>query len=426
MKNVVELLKESTNVCDYKVIKRNKESFELFFVHDKLETVRATNTKETMVTVYVDHKKFRGDSTFTISPADDENILKNKIENACEMASLINNKHYDLIEDETAVVEIPTNFKNYEFRELGTKIYNVLKECVSKSKAKLNATEIFINKYARTVTNSRGIDKTEYRYDAMIETIPTYDKRAKNDSVELYESISFSQFDEETLKKRINQSLKDVTARAKAKKPDYDINVPVLLRTNEIAEIISNIKYNLTYGSVYSKKNLYKKGDLIQTKPMFDTLDITACGQIEGSPLSRAFDNDGVSLGEQKIVRQGKACNYYGSMQYAKYLNKKVTGDLPLTVLKKGKFSERALKSEPYLECVSFSGLQVDIANDYIGGEVRLANYFDGTKVTPVTGIAISGKFSEVINTIKLSNKQIVEQGYKGPAYALLSKFKIS
>ena len=71
------------------------------------------------------------------------------------------------------------------------------------------------------------------------------------------------------------------------------------------------------------------------------------------------------------------------------------------------------------------SGLQVDILNDYIGGEVRLAYYFDGEKKIPMTGISISGKLSEALDSIRLSDEAKCAGSYKGPKYALLSGIEI-
>ena len=79
----------------------------------------------------------------------------------------------------------------------------------------------------------------------------------------------------------------------------------------------------------------------------------------------------------------------------------------------------------PCLEVLSMSGLQVDSYNDYIGGEVRLANYNDGNTITPVTGISITGKLSEVLNSIRLSKNIAVHDRYVGPEKAILSGMKI-
>jgi PmbA protein len=71
------------------------------------------------------------------------------------------------------------------------------------------------------------------------------------------------------------------------------------------------------------------------------------------------------------------------------------------------------------------SGLQVDIFNDYIGGEVRLAYYFDGKEKHPVTGISISGKLSDALNSIRLSVSTTQTGRYMGPKYALINGIEI-
>ncbi len=69
MKTVIELLNNHSQVSDYKLKIHQKESYELFFVKGKLETVRQTNTRDNLVTVYVDHGEYRGDSQFYVYPS---------------------------------------------------------------------------------------------------------------------------------------------------------------------------------------------------------------------------------------------------------------------------------------------------------------------------------------------------------------------
>ena len=55
MKLIIDALTANERVSDYKVNVTAKESYELFFVKGKLETVRATSTCDKQVTVYADH-----------------------------------------------------------------------------------------------------------------------------------------------------------------------------------------------------------------------------------------------------------------------------------------------------------------------------------------------------------------------------------
>ena len=62
MNNIIGFLKENNEASGYRVVSLKKETYELFFVHRKLETVRATDTTTTNVTVYVNHDGKTGDS----------------------------------------------------------------------------------------------------------------------------------------------------------------------------------------------------------------------------------------------------------------------------------------------------------------------------------------------------------------------------
>ena len=59
---------------------------------------------------------------------------------------------------------------------------------------------------------------------------------------------------------------------------------------------------------------------------------------------------------------------------------------------------------------------------DLVGTGVTV---FDGEKKIPVTGISMSGKLSEVLNSIRLSEKTVAKDNYKGPAIALLKNLSI-
>ena len=67
----------------------------------------------------------------------------------------------------------------------------------------------------------------------------------------------------------------------------------------------------------------------------------------------------------------------------------------------------------------------MDLYNDYIGGEIRLAYLWDGQKKTPVTGISMSGKLSEALASLRLSEKTTVEGAYEGPEKMLLRNMAV-
>lgn len=420
MKTVIELLNANKQVSDYKINIRSKESYELFFVKGALETVRCTDTCDKEITVYVDHGDCKGEAQFFVYPSTTSEQLTKLIGEAVEKALLIQNKKFELPGEETGEFTVESNFADYAAADLAAVIAKAVFEANEIENASLNSVEIFLNRHTEQVCNSRGLNKTQVRYDAMVEAIPTYN--GETQSVELYEQYNFSTLNEDALRKEIAGKMEEVRARYEAVTPDFPMDCPVVLNIQEISQLVRNIAQDLNYSTVYSHSNLFSKGDDIQKAPEGDLIGITMAGQVSGSVRSSRFDSDGLSLSSIRLVEGGKAVNYYGANRYGQYLGETPTGSLPCLVLDPG---TATMPQGSYLEVVSMSGLQVDFYSDYIGGEVRLAYYFDGQTTTPVTGVSISGKLSQVLNHIRLSPETAVFGFYCGPVKAVLSHMKI-
>ena len=423
MKTIIELLKKNPRVSDYKISLTAKESYECFYVKGKLETVRCTDTCDKVVTVYADHDGFKGDSQFFVYPSTSESELAELIEKAAEKASLLNNQMYSLPQQETGEFTVPSNFAAYTLPQLSSKIAAEVFAANTIENADLNSVEIFVSRHTGTIVNSRGIQKTQVWYDAMVEAIPTYNGQIE--SVELYQQYNFSDFDAAAVRAEIAGKLAEVKARAVAVKPDFELSCKVILNKQELSELFWNIAQDLNYASVYAHYNLFHKGDAVQTDPTGDKLTITMAGSLPGNIRSAAFDSDGMALRTTCIVENGKAVSYYGANRFGQYLGEDPTGNLRCMQVATGSACPKCLGDAPYLEVLSMSGLQVDFFSDYIGGEIRLAYYNDGQTVQPVTGISITGSLKQVLSSIRLSTQSAVYDGYNGPAKAILSGMKI-
>ena len=417
------LLAGHSKVSDYKINTTKKESYELFFVKGALETVRCTDTCDNQVTVYVNHGQFKGDSKFFIYPSTTFSQKADLVMDAVKKAMLIENKYYDLPANQGGEFTVETNFTEYDPADLGQIIASAVFEAGQAENASLNAVEVFINKYTETVQNNHGLYKTQVRWDAMVEAIPTYN--GETQSVELYEQYNFGSLDEAALRTEIAEKMAQVKARYEAVTPAEKIDCKVILNAQELGEFFRDLTGSLTYPSVYNHSNVFSKGDAIQKAPRGDKLTITMAGSVPGNVGSSAFDSDGMSLTEKTIVDNGVAVAYYGPNAYGQYLGEAPTGVLRCLCVAPGTAEEADFQTGPYLEVVSMSGLQVDFYADYIGGEIRLAYWHDGEKITPVTGVSFSGSAAEALNSIRLS-KEIATQGrYTGPRKAILEDMKI-
>ena len=426
MKNRIELLKkllgENKEVSDYKINFVGTESSELFFVGKKLETARATDVCDILVTVYKDHDGKKGESAFSVYESMTEADLKEKIAAAVTRAKLVSNEPYDIVSGKIAQRDVPSNFSDYEPKELAALIAKAVQKADLLVSGAINALEIFVYRHETKVLNSKGVDVTEIKYDAMIEAIPTWNENGE--SVELYEAYRFTEFDEAEIIAEINEKMRDVRDRRHAAKLVEKIEADVVLNMQEAGELFSELAGDLNYASVYSHLNLHKLGEDLQHGDG-DKITITMKGEMKGSDYSAAFDSDGFELADKTIVENGKVTGYYGMNRFAAYLGEKPTGNLRCVGVNAGTLSDDELEKTTYLECISLSGLQLDLYNDYIGGEIRLAYLHKDGKTIPVTGISMSGRLSNVLSSIRLSDKVKVRRNYGGPYKVLLKGMEI-
>ncbi len=423
IKNIKALLEAASGISDYRINTVTTESNELFFVHRALETVRATDTTDTKVTVFVANGDKLGDATFSIYASYDDEKIKSEIEAARKKAALIDNESYPLPEKEIAEFDSDSNFKDYDIPALAAEIAETVFDADHYDGGSINALEVFIYRDTVSVINSRGVEKTQVKYRAMVEAIPTYN--GTGESVELYECVNFTEFDKKTLLDEIESKMREVRDRLSANKPDSKLSARVVLPASELSNLIAELSYELSYSKMYSHANAFSVGDEIQKAPKGDTLTVTMRGAVRGSVRSDAFDGDGFTLVDRRIIENGRAVDAFGSVRYAHYLGKEPTGSLRCVDTEGGTMSDAELASAPYFKCVSMSGLQLDIYNDYIGGEVRLAYYFDGEREIPVTGISISGKLSDALSNMRLSDEITVYESYKGPKFAAFDGIEI-
>ena len=423
MKNkVINILKNTQGISDWKVNTVRTESTQLFFVHKNLETVRSTDTTDIKVTLYVEHDEKLGEASFSVySSYDDEKIVE-EIEKAKKKANIIANQGYSLPQNEKGEYVSASNFADYKPHELASLISKACFEADNVEGGSINALEIFVYKDVVSVINSCGIDKTQVKYRAMVEAIPTFNGA---ESVELYEQYNFTEFDRALVVEEIAKKMREVRDRYEAKAPESKLSCPVVLDAPELEQLFGDFIGNLNFSMVYQHSNAFSVGDDIQKDAKGDRLTLTMCGAVRGSVRSSSFDADGVTLVDRKIIEGGKAVALWGGTRFAQYLGEKPTGNLGCMSVECGTLTDEAKNSAPYFRCASMSGLQVDIYNDYIGGEVRLGYYFDGEKEIPVTGISISGKLSAALANMRLSNEAVTYESYNGPKCAIFDGIEI-
>ena len=262
MIDLEQLIKKNKNVSGYRILNITQESFQLFFVHKNLETIRNNEVSLLKVTIYVAHDGFMGESEFQVYKAYSEAEIEEKISQAVDKAKLINNEYFELPKWDVKSFESDSNFNDYSKEEIAKMTEEACFKADSFKDGSINALEIFITKNKINIKNSNGLDMTQVKYDAMVEAIPTWN--GEKESVELYEQYHFNEFDAKKLTAEIYDKMNAVKARYEAIKPEKLGNINVLLRPTELETLLDEITRDLNFGVVYSHSNKNPIGTNLQ------------------------------------------------------------------------------------------------------------------------------------------------------------------
>lgn len=418
---IKNILNEFNEINDYIINILEDYDNELFFVKGKLETVRKINTISYQIKIYVIHDNYLGDAIINVFDSSTDEQIKEDIISSIKTCKNINNKIYKLNENIKSNDEIISNIKNHNLIDLANDISNTIFD-LETDKEKINSLEIFIHKLKKHIISKNGLDRSELSYNYMIEAIPTYNGNKLGDSVELYEQINSNDINLDKIKEEIKFKLDLAKYRYEAKKPNFN-NSLIALNDNEIYSLFEEIIQNLNYQTIYNQSNQLKIGDIICNNDNYDKITLKLLSKLKSSSLSSNFDNDGTTLKDVLLIDNGKIISSYGNKQYASYLNLEPTGNLNIIELNCGNKNIKDMNN--YLELVSLSGLQVDLFNDYIGGEVRLALLHENDKITPYTSFSIQAKLSDVLNNLILSKEEIINNNYHGPKLLFSNCFKL-
>lgn len=415
--DIIKCLKASKNITDYQLVITNKDSRELFYVLDHLEINRAVKTTGAAITVYVATKKYTGSSTITVTSADDEKSLKQKIKDAAKKAKAVKNPYYPLPNKQVSVIEKQT--KKYDLNEIGSNVAKAVFAADKYDNGWLNSTEIFVSNVTSHFYDSKGTKHVTRNFNIGVEVIPTWSNNGEE--IELYKYYESSDIDYKTITKEIEELLLNAKERSIAKTlKDVKLpkNLKVLVKNDMLDLIVDTIAYDVNFKSLYFKQNHYKEKDLISNT----NLSLTLKPVVKGCARSHKVDGDGLVLKSTKIINKGKVEKLWGDNRFAYYLKKNATGNISVKELDGDRVD---YKKEKHLIIENFSSPQLEETNGYWGGEVRLAKYFDGKKYIPLTGFSISGSIYEDLKNVKLSKEDNIMPDYKGPKYLIFEGINI-
>ena len=414
MARINKLLKalNAKGVKNYRIIETEEKSYQQFYDLQKLETVRLVDTVEDKVTIYhetlEDGKKYIGEATFVVSHEESKANLEKMIDEAIYQASFIKNDYYELASGDKK--------KSMAYKPLEEKPYEILTKMAklffseANKEARFNSLELFFDDVVTHIVNSNGVDYKKRTFEISIEAIPSF--YGDNFKSELYRMFKYNEVNYDLVSKNAKEAISDVFNRGKAVKLENVNKCNIILRDKDLGELVYEVIDSLDYSSVYNHANLKSVGEALTSNKI----------NISIMPTSKFdyFDQDGVKLEKHDVIKDGVVNAYYGSNRFAYYLGLKPTGIMDKVFLAKGKKSVESFKQKPYLEVFDMSGIQVDAYQNYLGGEVRLALYFDGKDIIPVSGFSFSVSLSEAIDNMQVSKEVSNISYYNGAKYALI------
>lgn len=411
--------REATKISDWRLVERRLERQERYYVASKAEQARAVDETLYSLTVYVDTitsgsagseginnpgtspapKKTRGEATITIQPTFSRAECEAKIRQAAFAASKSRNPWFELPGPSEPKTSVPVS--GFEALSPEKRIEGVRLAFYSSAErfqqaSRINSLELFITKETRRLLNSRGFDFASTIWRGYSEFVVEAD--GSSGPVELFDDIEFSEPDFARLSEAIGTRLAQVRDRAHAAPMPGLQNLPVILRGKEAEEVFSWFFHNSRTEMIFSKASAFEAGKNVQVsnngEAPIEPLDMYAEPVIGGLPSSSPFDADGFPLERTPVIEGGILKTLIGSVRHADWLGVPRKGAFGLFSVSPGTMSLDEMQAAPYLEPVMFSDFRMDPVTGDFGAEVRLAYYFDGTKVIPVTGGSISGSLS--------------------------------
>ena len=310
------------------------------------------------------------------------------------------------------------------------------------AEGRLSYSEFFLTRSDVRIINSSGVD-VKYSASGVYAETAVHWRSEKNGEIEISEMFRFNlpanvNVACDMLKERIGQ-LFTVAEKKSAAQPTPQVgDINILLSGACLAEFFSYYHSCANTQMIYQHLSTFKDGEQIQTGDGSgcegsgcegcgcDRLTLTLDPLMEGSDSSYPYDNDGLRVYPETIIKDGKLLKYWGNTRFAAYLGIQPTGSISNYHITGGIYKAEDLRKEPYLELISFSAFQINPVTGDFGSEIRLGFYFDGEKTVAVTGGSITGNIAGVQNNMRMSVEEKQYNNYRGPATICIRGASIS
>ncbi len=400
IRNIVAEMK----VSDYRIVEKKTVSHQAFFVKQKLDQHRISDTIHTELTVYMDSEKdgmkLRGTARKEIFQGESDEEIRKDIEDLKYNATLALEPYYELVKDE----KHSEPQKDYDLEKLLKTVVDAVQNVKDTATESINSYEIFVNEYYYHIVNSQGVDISFNTMDEEVEII--INSLDGNHEIELYHDVKFAGKPLNEITEGILEVFKQASDRTKAVPTKKMLNATVLLSCQDNEEFFDYFLSRTHTGMVFNRMSQVKIGDPThEGETLGDKVTIELKKELPFSSRNLPYSLDGNKARDLTIVEDGVYKSYYGDQKTGYYLGVEDVAPANNFVVKGGSKSVEEMKKEPYLEVITTSGFQMNPMTGSFGGEIRLGYYFDGEKTVPVTGGSITVSMSKVLGNMYMSKE---------------------
>lgn len=425
MINRMRKLLQEKDFSDWKILVKEEEASQLFYIKKELEQSRSVNILEAKVTLYKDFQraegKMRGSAMATFHPTLTDQEILTKLDELYLSAGSAGSPWFPLPEamEKAESFRENSSFQRHSLIHWTRSIAASIFKADNREKSWINSLEVFLSEIRESFANSRGVEYHYSGYQGLIDLVTTA-KDGEGREAELHNEHGFSAYEPEELSTLARRQLEYTEDRIKAV-PLPDIPCPsVILREEALPDFFMYWLHASSGEAVYRKIHTTQPGDTLFPGEG-DSVSLLGLSRLYNAPESRPYDSSGIRLREREILSDGTLKAYHVGGQFAHYLAKPPTGHYHCYSILPGSLSEEQLYRDPYLEIISFSDFQMDGVTGNFGGEIRLAYWFDGEKSRPVTGGSVTGVLSKTAPSMKMS-QEVKKQGFMLCPEAVLLK----
>lgn len=417
MENRFLIAFKKAGIETWRVITTKTSTAELYFIKGKLDMPRFKEILETKVEIFHDFEengmKFRGSTVCYVEDGLGKDELEKKFADAYYAASFVKNPFYELPAATTSEFQpSKADFKDLPLPEVADKVANAVLSAKQDETAFINSFEVFVERKEIAIESSNG---TDVKYGDDVIWGELISQCTAPQDVEQYREFKYTSLALDELHKLATEAITDVRLRAGATTAPKTGTYSVIIRGENIAEILNFYGTRSHSSIIYPKYSTWAVGQNVQGEVKAgEKLNITL-------KASAPFSQEGIPMVDRPLLKDGVLETIHGSARFADYLGIEPTGGYEKVALNAGTVSYEDMKQDGVLECINFSDFQMDFFTGHFGGEVRLSVLHGKDGEVALTGGSINANILEAQGDLVFSKEQYKDSKYEGP-YAVLIK----